>query len=131
MISPNIFSTLISLFICYLMSTMPSESSIVLQDHRNTEGTSGLLELIKIEFEKQNHRIELLEHQNRNQDEDIGQLKLDTLNIHDQIDLIKDGEQSNEDEPASNLNYDNDGDVPLKKQYQKRAFRLIPPTLLL
>ena len=113
--------------------TLSSQLSIANQGH-NIE-VSELLDFIKLEFGKQNHRIALLENQNRNQDEDIDQLKVDNLKIHHQIDLIS-GESSNKiisnnDDELSNSNHENAFDVPAKKQHQKRASRLIPISLLL
>ncbi len=64
-------------------------STIKHQDHK-VGGISDLLYLIKAEFDKQIHRITLLEVQNRNQDEDISLLKIDNSQIHDRIDLKND-----------------------------------------
>lgn len=122
---------------------MPSQSSTIIapnhQDHK-VEGTSDLLaDLMKTEFEKQKHRIALLEVQNRNQDEGIELLKMDNAQLHDQIDAMNDA-KSNEVFPDNNAerscNNDDDavhGKIPSdKKKYPaKRAYRLIPPTLLL
>ena len=136
MISHNLFSTIISVSIYYLMIplTLSSQSSTALQA---AQGTSDLLDLIKTEFRKQNHRIALLETQNRNQDEDIGLLKIDNLKIHDQIDLINvealnEIISNNDTESSAYTNDDNSVKAPTsKKQYQKRAARLFPVKLLL
>ena len=83
MISHNLFSTIISVSIYYLMIplTLSSQSSTALQA---AQGTSDLLDLIKTEFRKQNHRIALLETQNRNQDEDIGLLRF-YIEFHEEL----------------------------------------------
>ena len=129
--SPHFFSTFILSVIYYLIvpSTLSSQSSIEHQDHDG--GLSDILDLIKAEFGKQNHRIALLEVHNRNQDEDIDLLKMDNSKIHNQIDLIN-VEPLNEFDELSYENDDNISDVPnIKKNLQKRASRLIPISLLL
>jgi len=128
--SPHFFSTFILSVIYYLIvpSTLSSQSSIEHQDHDG--GLSDLLDLIKTEFGRQNHRIALLEVHNRNQDEDIDLLKVDNLKIHHQIDRNK-GEPLNEVDELSYENDVKDSDDPIKKKYQKRASRLIPISLLL
>ena len=73
MFSQNFYLTYTSLMVYYLLIplTLSSQLSIANQGH-NIE-VSELLDFIKLEFGKQNHRIELLEVHNRNQDEEIDQ----------------------------------------------------------
>lgn len=126
----------ISLVVCYLIVpwTLSSQSNIAYHQDHNV-GVSDLLDLIKTEFVKQNHRIALLEIQNKNQDEDIDMLKVDNSKIHDKLDLVN-GKTiyevlSNDDAEPSNSNYDSTSDILIKKQFQQRASRLIPTSLLL
>jgi len=140
MISRNFFSTFISLIIYHLMTpfTLSSQSSIDAHQGQNAEGTaSGLLDFIKTEFEKQNHRIKHLELTNINQDEDIDLLKRENSKIHDRIDLInEDYEQLNEvistiyDDKLSYTNdYASNIITAKKKKDQKRPARLLPLSL--
>ena len=116
---------------------MSSQSSIDAHQGQIAEGTAaGLLDFIKTEFEKQNHRIKHLELKNINQDEDIDQLKRDNSKIHDRIDLInEDYEQLNEVISTiydDKLSYTNDyasNIITAKKQNQKRPARLLPLSL--
>ena len=117
---------------------MSSQSSIDAHQGQIAEGTAaGLLDFIKTEFEKQNHRIKHLELKNINQDEGIDLLKRENSKIHDRIDLInEDYEQLNEAKSTiydDKLSHTNDyaANVPtaIKKQYQKRPARLLPLSL--
>ncbi len=132
-------SALISWIIYLLISlTFQSQSSFAQQNKKEGTVADDLFSLIKTEFEKQNDRIALLELQNRNQDGEIGFLKTDNLQIHNQIDLIN-GKKLNQDSPNSNIeplhNYDGNtnSDSPLinPKDHEKRAARLLPLSLLL
>lgn len=119
--------------------TLSSLSSIDAHQGQIAEGTAatGLLDFIKTEFEKQNHRINHLELKNINQDEDIDMLKRENSKIHDRIDLInEDYKQLNEfistvcDDKLSHTNdYAANAPTPKKQYQQKRPARLLPLSL--
>jgi len=144
MISRAFFSTFISLVVYHLSTPLiiPTQQSSIALKHQDlkVEGIPDLLDLIKIEFGRQNHRITLLEVQNKNQDEDINLLKIDNSQIHGRIDSMNDKviHQKN-DAGLSHSNNAADGTddtdvIPFtqnwKRKDQKRGARLLPLQLL-
>ena len=145
MISHAFFSTFISLVIYHLSTPLilpfqQSSTALKHQDHKAGE-IPDLLDLIKTEFDKQNHRITLLEVQNKNQDEDINLLKIDNSQIHGRIDSMNDEvihQQDNDAGPSHSNNASDGADdtdvIPFtqncKRKDQKRGARLLPLQLL-